>query len=300
MVCAVMAVMLSGTCCRLSVRFVAVTTISANSAPCAAGAAGTSAAAVPGAAIANATTADATTTVDRFVITVSPMVIIKCEIILIINLRLSRMPCQFGISASPVRARLERALVDFADGQKWQVGLNDDSLRHLIVRKPLAAVRFELRGCNRCARRDECHPNFLPKRVGNRHDGRDRDSRMSLESKLYLARIDVVAAGLVHLLDATDDAHPTIRPPLAKITRLEETVPREGLRGRFGASPVTQKIEARPRLNLPRHTHPDRLPDHVHQPDLDAFERIADRIRQDVQVVGWLRHGDRTRRLRHA
>src|SRR3954468_19214619 len=82
---------------------------------------------------------------------------------------------------------LELFLVDLSDGKQWHSRVDDNTLRHLVVREPLAAPRANLFRGDLRARYNECDTHFLPHRIGNTYDRSDSNRGMGFEHRFYFA-----------------------------------------------------------------------------------------------------------------
>ena len=84
---------------------------------------------------------------------------------------------------------------------------NSISRGHLNLRQIGGAVRVDFRRRQRMARldRDDRHADLAPLLVGDADDGGFRDGGELMQHALDFGRIDVLAAGNVHVLPAVDD-----------------------------------------------------------------------------------------------
>src|ERR1700722_9122653 len=123
-------------------------------------------------------------------------------------------------------AAFQVRLVKLADGRARQLSLEVNHLRHLVPRELLATVRAQHVLGERCVRLydDGAVDGFDPTRVRYSEDSGLEHVRMGVDDLLDFFGVDVVAAGLHHVLAPVHDVEETVLVELADVAGQEPGV----------------------------------------------------------------------------
>src|SRR5262245_40866588 len=142
--------------------------------------------------------------------------------------------------------------------------------------------------------------DFLKQRISNRHDDGHGDKVEGLDCSLDFTRVDVVTAGLEHLLDAPNNMEPAVFVNLAEVTGLEPAILGHGLCCGFPPAEIAGENA--------RAAHDDLAPLAMWAllsilADDRYFKgrnRSSDRLGHHLDRIVWIRESDAGCCLRHA